>query len=59
MPGQRFSEVFLQNIHRGMKLQCKDQDKNNFSVFKETDYHLLHGLDFEKVKLHDAKPNAV
>ena len=28
-------------------------------MFKENDYHLLHGLDFEKVKVHDAKPNAV
>jgi len=42
-----------------MKLQCKDLEKNDFLVFKENDYHLLHGLDFEKVKVHDARPNAV
>lgn len=59
MPDLRFSEIFLQNVHRGMKLQCKDLEKNDFLVFKENDYHLLHGLDFEKVKVHDARPNAV
>lgn len=42
-----------------MKLQYKDLEKNDFLVFKDNDYHLLHGLDFEKVKVHDAKPNAV
>ena len=53
------AEIFLQNVHRGMSLQCRNLEKNDFVVFKENDYHLLHGLDFAKVKVHDARPNAV
>ena len=51
---KRESEIFLRNVHRGLREQKRDA-ANDFVAFKQRDYHLLRNLDHEKFIVHDAQ----